>query len=117
MTLASSPHTVKYYFSYISGVYIYMFVEYLDGGSIREFKNLFRDNMPECVVAYIMEKIIIGLNAMHVKGEVHRDLKTDNILFSKDGRIVIGDFGLATVLTKKKPKLKDRVGTPAWMAP
>lgn len=73
--------------------------------------------MAECVVAYIMERILIGLNAIHVKGVVHRDLKTDNILLSKDGQIKIGDFGLATVLTKKKPKLKDRVGTPAWMAP
>jgi serine/threonine protein kinase len=54
---------------------------------------------------------------MHSKSQVHRDLKTDNILFNKQGQIKIADFGIATILTKDRPNVKDTVGTPAFMAP
>jgi p21-activated kinase 2 len=64
-----------------------------------------------------LKRIVIGLNALHSKRQLHRDLKSDNILIGLDGDIKIADFGFAIQLTKDKLNRKSVVGTPAWMAP
>jgi len=59
-----------------------------------------------------------GLDALHGRGIVHRDVKTANILLAPDGTAVLGDFGLAkhrawTVLTRTGQVL----GTVGYLAP
>jgi serine/threonine protein kinase len=55
--------------------------------------------------------------SLHSKRQLHRDLKSDNLLFNTNGEIKIADFGFAIQLTKDKMNRKSIVGTPAWMAP
>ena len=64
-----------------------------------------------------MREILIGLNALHKKKQLHRDLKSDNILLTAEGEVKIADFGFAIQLTKDRLNRKSVVGTPAWMAP
>lgn len=64
-----------------------------------------------------MKCIIMGLRTLHHNRQIHRDLKSDNILIDYDGSVKIGDFGFATQLTKEKENRSSIVGTPAWMAP
>lgn len=44
---------------------------------------------------FIFKSLLKGLNAIHTRGFMHRDLKPNNILVSKNGDVHIGDFGLA----------------------
>lgn len=64
-----------------------------------------------------MRRILIGLATLHSKRQLHRDLKSDNILINLNGDVKIADFGFAIQLTKDRLNRKSVVGTPAWMAP
>lgn len=65
----------------------------------------------------ILLKLCAGLAAAHAVGVVHRDLKPDNVLVSKEGRIVITDFGIAHSHREAGASAVFAVGTPAYMAP
>ncbi|MFO0738777.1 MAG: serine/threonine-protein kinase [Labilithrix sp.] len=57
-----------------------------------------------------------GLEAAHAAGVVHLDLKPDNVFLANDGRVVIGDFGIARAIGHVEAR-GVIAGTPAYMAP
>ncbi len=71
-------------------------------------------------VVEIVAAVCQGLTAAHAAGVVHRDLKPDNVLLSRDGRVVITDFGIARGAVgpgAAQQTIGGVVGTPAYMAP
>lgn len=94
-----------------------MFVEFMDGGAMTDLIYQFIKRIPENVIAYLMKELLIGLQALHEKKQLHRDLKSDNVLLNLKGDVKIADFGFAIQLTKGQLNRKSVVGTPAWMAP
>jgi serine/threonine protein kinase/Tfp pilus assembly protein PilF len=55
-----------------------------------------------------------GVLEAHKKGIIHRDIKSENLVLTKDGRVKIMDFGLAMF---KEEKVEESSGTPAYMSP
>ncbi|XP_056342475.1 interferon-induced, double-stranded RNA-activated protein kinase isoform X1 [Oenanthe melanoleuca] len=60
-------------------------------------------------------QIVKGVEYIHSKGLIHRDLKPQNIFISRDDKIKIGDFGLVTSVTYET--LTEYKGTKSYMAP
>jgi len=58
-----------------------------------------------------------GMNYLHSQNLVHRDLKPANIGFDKDGVVKLFDFGISVRLESSDGRLKEKVGTPRYMAP
>ncbi|KAG8056915.1 hypothetical protein GUJ93_ZPchr0002g26688 [Zizania palustris] len=84
--------------------------------ALHQFKEYHHRPFPEVYVRRVMQQLLTGVNAMHERRIIHRDIKTGNILVSEDGGVKICDFGLAICTAKEAPPYR-RVGTDLFMAP
>lgn len=71
----------------------------------------------EQVIAYVCREVLKGTECLHSFGRIHRDIKTDNILFNEAGEVKITDFGFTAQLTAETACRTTIVGTPSYMAP
>ena len=94
----------------------YLVMEYLQGITLRdllgEYGRLTADQTMD-----ILEAVLAGLVAAHKAGIIHRDLKPENVLLADDGRIKIGDFGLARAATSHTASGQALLGTIAYLSP
>lgn len=91
-----NPFVVRFFYSFTSTDYLYLVMEYLNGGDL--YSLLRKVGCLEEVVArtYIAE-LVLALEYLHSVGIVHRDLKPDNILIAHDGHVKLTDFGLSKI--------------------
>nr|WP_244289652.1 Stk1 family PASTA domain-containing Ser/Thr kinase [Frigoribacterium faeni] len=94
----------------------YLVMEYLPGITLRELLQDHKVLTAEQAMD-IMEAVLAGLAAAHRAGIVHRDLKPENVLLADDGRIKIGDFGLARAATANTATGAALLGTIAYLSP
>src|SRR6185436_13724290 len=63
-------------------------------------------------------QVVEGLHGLHETGKLHRDIKPSNVLVTKEGRVVILDFGLVAEVEGKEPyDSQTLAGTPDYMSP
>lgn len=94
----------------------YLVMEYLPGITLRELLQEYGALTPEQTMD-ITEAVLGGLAAAHKAGIVHRDLKPENVLLADDGRIKIGDFGLARAASANTATGQALLGTIAYLSP
>ncbi|MEV0637107.1 protein kinase [Streptomyces sp. NPDC050619] len=74
--------------------------------------------MPPQRAAHIGAEVLSALRAAHAAGVLHRDVKPANVLMSNDGRVVLTDFGIATVEGSSALTMTGEViGSPEFLAP
>ncbi|MEI6406971.1 MAG: Stk1 family PASTA domain-containing Ser/Thr kinase [Actinomycetes bacterium] len=73
---------------------VFIVMEYIDGFTLRDLLNE-RGALPVAEAIRTIIPILNALSAAHKLGIIHRDVKPENILIAKDGRIKVADFGLA----------------------
>ncbi|MCA8918331.1 MAG: serine/threonine protein kinase [Planctomycetes bacterium] len=77
----------------------FMSMEYIDGPSIQDLLD--RDGpFDEQKSIYVITEAAKALAYMQERGVVHRDVKPDNIMWSKEGRVMLVDLGFATMIRK-----------------
>ncbi|MGI9824834.1 Stk1 family PASTA domain-containing Ser/Thr kinase [Agromyces sp. Marseille-Q5079] len=94
----------------------YLVMEYLPGITLRDLLKDYKRLTPE-QTADIMDAVLAGLAAAHKAGIVHRDLKPENVLLADDGRIKLGDFGLARAASANTATGQALLGTIAYLSP
>ncbi|KAE8717217.1 Mitogen-activated protein kinase kinase kinase YODA [Hibiscus syriacus] len=94
---------------------LYIYLEYVSGGSIYK---LLQEYGPfgESAIRNYTQQILSGLAYLHAKKTVHRDIKGANILVDPNGRVKLADFGMAKHITGSSCPLSFK-GSPYWMAP
>ena len=116
----SHPNIVKYYKYYEENERIYIIMEYLEGGTLKDFIKDEKNKITEDICRIITTQILNALNHLHYICDIcHRDIKPENIMFRyKDNikSIKLIDFGLSSNSFENKNYLEN-CGTLIYMAP
>jgi len=99
------PAVVTFFHHFVDDQILFLVMEYCAGGNLRA-KMLRRPTPPHTVMQWGKE-LADTLHFVHQHGIVHHDIKPDNLLFTLEGVLKIGDFGVAN----------RNFGTRAYLAP
>uniref|UniRef100_A0A8D9EIZ3 non-specific serine/threonine protein kinase n=1 Tax=Cacopsylla melanoneura TaxID=428564 RepID=A0A8D9EIZ3_9HEMI len=117
MQQCDSPYVVKYYGSYFKNTDLWIVMEYCGAGSVSDIMRLRKKTLSEDEIATILCDTLKGLEYLHLRRKIHRDIKAGNILLNTEGHAKLADFGVAGQLTDTMAKRNTVIGTPFWMAP
>ncbi|MGA9292633.1 MAG: protein kinase, partial [Ignavibacteriaceae bacterium] len=110
------PNIATIYSIEVFGDEIFIVMEYIDGIELKD--KIKSGHISTGEVINIAIQIAQGLEAAHEKEIVHRDIKSQNIIITSDGKVKIMDFGLAkTNKGEQLTKIGTTVGTVAYMSP
>jgi len=96
--------------------FAYIVMEYIPGITLRDLLHDHHRLTAEQTID-VMDAVLSGLQAAHRLGIVHRDLKPENVLLADDGRIKLGDFGLARAASADTASGSVLLGTIAYLSP
>jgi serine/threonine protein kinase len=108
------PNIVQYYGSTIENGCLYIFLELVKMGSLQSILKKFQV-FDEVIISTYTRQILEGLEYLHSKNTIHRDIKCGNILVDSNGQVKLADFGLAKQMNKALAT--SFKGTPFYMAP
>jgi len=96
---------------------MWIILEFCDAGSVLDLMRITDSCLTEEQIASIVEMVLNGLNFLHEKRKIHRDVKAGNILLNLDGYAKLADFGVSAQLMHSFSKKNSKIGTPYWMSP
>ena len=114
------PNIVKYYNYLKEEDNIYIIMEYLEGGTLKQYIEKSSQNINEDIAREIIRQLLSALSYLHYLCDIcHRDIKPENIMFPEKNNISyikLLDFGLSTNEFETKLKMQN-CGTLTYMAP
>ena len=109
------PFLVGMIFCFQTEERIYFVMPFIRGGELFQHLRVSKF-FPEDKVKFYAASIGLGLDYLHSKGIIYRDIKPENILIGEDGYLKLIDFGMAKIL-KNDEKATSFCGTPEYLAP
>ncbi|KFU85059.1 Serine/threonine-protein kinase Nek11, partial [Chaetura pelagica] len=113
------PAIVKFYASFVERDSFCIITEYCEGGDldfkIQEYKESGKIFTQKQIIDWFIQ-LLLGVNYMHERWILHRDLKAKNI-FLKNNLLKIGDFGVSCLLMGSCDLATTFTGTPYYMSP
>jgi hypothetical protein len=109
------PNIVKIFEVVNTKKKVYVILEYVNQGDL--FKQMKQNGVfKEPVVSQYIQQVLCGLQYLHSKNIIHRDIKSANLLIDSNGTIKLADFGTARLVDSTQKNMTV-IGTPFWMAP
>lgn len=94
MWQGESEFVAKLYWTFSSKDFLYLVMEYLNGGDCASLIKVLGGLSEDWAKKYLAE-VVLGIEHLHSRGIVHRDLKPDNLLIDQKGHLKLTDFGLS----------------------
>ncbi|NXU98451.1 PAK1 kinase, partial [Cettia cetti] len=101
--------------SYLVDEQLWLVMEYMDGGTLKDVIN--ETHMSEGEIAAVSRECLQGLDFLHSNLMIHQDVKRCNILLRRDGSVKLADFGLSAQFLLEQNQRTSMAGTSWWMAP
>ncbi|OHS96565.1 RAC family serine/threonine-protein kinase like protein [Tritrichomonas foetus] len=114
---SKNPFLVHAYFCFQTEAKIFLILDYVPGGEL--FHRLKEEGrFSEKRTQLYAAEILLGIDHLHKKGFIYRDIKPENILVDIDGHLKITDFGFAKGNMKSSSNTTSSFcGTPEYLAP
>lgn len=117
LKLLNHPNIVRLVEVMKSGKYIGIVLDYASGGELFDY-ILHHKYLKENVAQKLFAQLVSGVDYMHCKGLIHRDLKLENLLLDKHKNVIISDFGFVNSYNREKGDfMKTSCGSPCYAAP
>ncbi|ORZ31124.1 kinase-like domain-containing protein [Catenaria anguillulae PL171] len=117
LSACDSPAIIHLFGFFVEPRHLWMVMEYCSGGSVSDIMKETGRTLSEAQIAVVVRDTLLGLEYLHHKGKLHRDIKAGNILIDRRGQAKLADFGVAGQLTDAATKRNTVIGTPFWMSP
>ena len=117
VSMVNSPNIVEIYDIAISDSLKYIVMEFIDGITLKDYMDKVGALGWKEAVHYIRQ-ILRALSHAHEKGIVHRDIKPQNVMLLRDGKVKVTDFGIAKTPTSEPLTMTDKaIGTVNYISP
>ena len=117
VSMLSHPNIVKIYDVAIENDIKYIVMEYIDGITLKEYIDT-KHILAWKEAVYYTKQILSALEHAHSKNIIHRDMKPQNVMLTKDGIIKVTDFGIAKIPTSESITMTDKaIGTVNYISP
>ncbi|KAB1267607.1 Serine/threonine-protein kinase Nek3, partial [Camelus dromedarius] len=112
------PNIVAFKESFEAEGHLYIVMEYCDGGDLmQKIKHQKGKLFPEDMIFNWFTQMCLGVNHIHKKRVLHRDIKSKNVFLTQNGKVKLGDFGSARLLSNPMAFACTYVGTPYYVPP
>jgi len=113
-----NDHIVNYHRSYIPPECdkLWIVMEFCGPGSVNDLMTITKQTLTEDQISVILRDALLGLQHLHNKKRIHRDIKAGNILLNDECLAKLADFGVSGQV-KDFTRHHTVIGTPFWMAP
>ncbi|GBG30421.1 Protein kinase, putative [Hondaea fermentalgiana] len=119
MRMCSTPYVLKIFSAYESAdhMHVYMGMEICEAGSVNDLMFATDQTLTEPQIRDVVAGITLGLDYVHNKNIIHRDIKAGNVLLNQAGHVKLADFGVSALVQSRFDRCHTAIGAPFWMSP